>query len=209
MRRLLLVALAVLLLLTAVSCDRGEEQNVFLLEKGGYSDPETGVHYQPLSPAFEPMKSAALRGVALDDNDEVLREFLEIPELDSALWLCDDMMTVWYAGETAPDPATLTPRSLLVCEETSYSQERARFVAGEDDATIAQILTLWHTGEGTEEPTGELSFSRRLKLISAELTNIYYCFDFCVWDEQGYFYDRMAGRIVAVPVALCEMLMTH
>ena len=206
MRRLLSFALLLLLLLSLAACHREDEQNVFVMGNGGCTDTETGVLYLPLSPAFEPIKSQGTRGVLLDEEGEITRTFLGIPDLDSRLWLCDDLLTVWYAG-TPIDPATLTPRALLVCQETSFSQEITRFTVGTDDAVIDEILSLWRTGEATSEPGGELTDSRRLKLISAELLNIYYCIDFCVWDDrQGYLYDRYEGRIVALPQTLTELL---
>ena len=209
MRRLLLVFLAVLFVFSLASCGDKEKQNIFLLQNDGYTDPETGAWYKALPKAFEPVRSAATRGVAVYENGEVKYTFLEMPELDSKKWLCDDLRGVWYAGDWTLDPATLTPRALLIHEELSASFERKRLAVGSDDALIAEILTLWFTGEGTEEPIGEVSVVRRLRLISDELPGIYYCFDFYVCGGKGYFYDRTVARYVAVPLALSERLAAY
>ncbi len=208
MKRLLLVFLTLLLCLPLFACNK-EEQNVFVLQNGGYTDSETGIWYSGLPYAFEPVKSSAERGVALHADGQVKYTFLEIPDLDSKQWLCDDMRGVWYAGEFTVQPSTLTPRALLINEELSFSLERARLAIGQDDALIAEILTLWFTGEGVEEPIGEVTLSRRLRLISEELPSIYYCFDFYVCDGRGYFYDRVEARYVAVPESLSERLAAY
>ena len=210
MKRVLLALLALLLLLPLVACGGGKEhQNVFVLQNDGYIDPESGVWYAALPLAFEPVKSAATRGVAVYENGEVKYTFFEMPGLDSKTWLCDDLRGVWYAGEFQTDPATLTPRALVINEETAISIERARLAAGKDDALIGDILTLWFTGEPVAEPIGAVTVARRLRLLSEELPGIYYCFDFYVCGGQGYFYDRAGARYVAVPQTLCDAICVY
>ncbi|MBQ3063362.1 MAG: hypothetical protein IJC99_00975 [Clostridia bacterium] len=211
MKRLLLIFLALAILLPLASCgDKDKDrQNEFLLTNEGYTDSETGVWYRCLPYAYEPVKSADTRGVALYPDGTVRCTFLEMPDLDSKLWLCDDTRAVWYAGEWTVEPSTLTPRALLVCEEHSFSLERARLVQGTDDALIEEILSLWFTGASVAEPAGQATLTRRLRLVSAELPGIYYCFDFYMVGEQGYFVDRMAARFVALPDALGRTLAAY
>ena len=209
MKRILLIALALLMLVPLVACNKDEKQNVFVLRDDGYADPETGIWYRALPQAFEPVKSAAERGVATYPDGSVKYTFLEMPELDSKKWLCDSQRGVWYAGEWTVDPATLTPRALLICEEISFSLERTRLAAGTDDALISEIFTLWFTGNTVDEPIGEIGAARRLRLISAELPGIYYCFDFYVCGGQGYFYDRVEARYVALPQTLTDTILAY
>ena len=209
MKRILLLLLALLLALPLVACDKEEDVNLFILQNGGYTDTETGVLYQVLPYAYEPVKSAAQRGVARYEDGQVQYTFLEMPDLDSALWLCDDMRGVWYAGEWTLEPSALTPRALLICEELSFSLEKKRLAVGTDDALIDEILAVWFTGECASEPLGESTLARRIRLISAELPGIYYCFDFYMCGEQGYFCDRTLGRFVLLPQALTTLLAVY
>lgn len=209
MRRLLLIALALLLLLPLVACDKEEKQNIFTLQNDGYTDSETGIWYRALPQAFEPVKSVGERGVAVYEDGTVKYRFLEMPDLNSRQWLCDDLRGIWYAGEWTVEPAELTPHALLVCEELSFSLERARLVQGTDDALIGEILTLWFAGETVDEPVGEITLVRRLRMISEQLPGIYYCFNFYMCGGQGYFYDRFESRFVAVPQVLAERLAAY
>ena len=210
MKRILLLLLTLLLLLPLVACN-GEEKhdNVFVLQNGGYQDTQTGVWYRPLPLCYEPVKSAATRGVALFENGDVQYSFLEMPDLDSRLWLCDDLRGVWYAGEWTITPAALTPRALVVNEESAISLERARLAVGKDDALIGEILETWFLGEAVEEPIGEITVTRRLRLISEELPGIYYCFDFYMCNGQGYFYGRTEARYVAVSATVAAQLAAY
>ena len=203
MKRLILLLLA--LLLTCTAC-KANEHIAFLQDADGYgcTDTETGVHYTALPLYFEPAKVAAVRGIYTEKGSEYTLTYYEIPTLDPLLYLGDSERGVWCATQTLPTPEALTPTALLVCEEQAVSVEIYRFSAGTDDAAIAEILTLWFEGEATEKPEGARSFTHRIKLESAELPNIYYCFDYCMWGESAYFYEIFSGRTVAVPDALAE-----
>ena len=203
MKRLLLVLFALLFLLTG--CGRSE-YTAFLQDEDGYgcTDTETDIHYVALPLAFEPARVGAVRGVYNAKKSDYTRTYYEIPDLDPKLYLGDSERGVWCARETVPDPKALTPTALLVCEEQAVSVEIYRFSAGKDDAVIAEILALWFEGEAIEKPEGERSFSRRVKLASQELPNIYYCFEYCIIGENAYFYEMFSARTVAVPKALAE-----
>lgn len=202
MKRFLPILFALLLLLTACT-DRDAVK--FVLDEDGYgcTDTETGIHYTALDLAFEPASVAAVKGIYEAKGSDYTRTYYEIPGLDPTLYLGDSERGVWCAGE-APDPKCLTPTALLVCEEGAQSVEIYRFSAGKDDAVIAEILSLWFEGEGTEKPEGARDFSRGIKLQSAELPGIHYCFEYFVQGENAYFYEIFSRRTVAVPSALAE-----
>ncbi len=200
MKKLFPVLLALLLLFGGC---RGNKATAFSLDEDGYgcTDSETGIHYVAWDLAFEPASVTAVKGVYTAKNGTYTRTYYEIPGLDPARYLGDSERGVW--GVTAaPDPKTLTPEALLVCEEQAESVEIYRFSTGKDDAVIAEILALWFEGEAIEKPDGGRAFSRRLKLKSAELPGVYYCFDYFTQGENAYFYDVFWGRTVAVPAAL-------
>ncbi len=201
MKRFLLLLLAVLFLFTA--CGE-EEPAVFLRDADGYgiTDTETSIHYTVLSPAFEPAKTSNVRGVYTNEKSNATRTYYEIPSLDPTLYLADDERNIWCALDTPPEASDLTPTAILVCEEQEISVEVMRFSAGTDDAVIAEILTLWFKGEAVSKPEGDMTYTRRVKLVSSELPNIYYCFSFVMWGEQAYFYDLFSNRTVAVPQSL-------
>lgn len=203
MKRFILLLLA--LLLTCTAC-KDSDHTVFLQDEDGYgcTDTETGIHYTALPLSFEPAKVGKIRGVYTAKGSEHTLTYYEIPTLDTALYLGDSERGVWCAADTLPSPEKLTPTALLVCEEQAVSVEIYRFSTGTDDAVIAEILTLWFGGEAIEQPEGERSFTRRIKLQSAELPNIYYCFDYCIWGENAYFYELFSGRTVAVPDSLAQ-----
>lgn len=201
MKKLLPIFLALLLLLTAC---RGDKASTFLLDEDGYgcTDTKTGVHYVALDLAFEPASVTAVKGIYEAKKSDYTRTYYEIPGLDPALYLGDSERGVWCAADTLPDARRLTPTALLVCEEKAESVEIYRFSAGKDDALIAEILTLWFEGEGVDKPEGARDFSRRIKMQSAELANIHYCFEYFTQGENAYFYDLFSGRVVAVPATL-------
>lgn len=200
MKKLIPLLLALLLLLTGC---RGNKAPAFSLDEDGYgcTDPETGIHYVALDLAFEPASVTTVKGVYTAKNGTYTRTYYEIPGLDPTLYLGDNERGVWCAT-TLPDPKTLTPEALLVCEEQAESVEIYRFSAGKDDAVIAEILALWFEGEPIEKPEGGRAFSRRIKMKSAELPGIYYCFEYFTQGENAYFYDVFSGRTVAVPASV-------
>ena len=200
MKKLFPIVVSLLLLLTAC---RGGNATAFSLDEDGYgcTDSKTGIHYVAWDLAFEPASVLAIKGVYTAKNGTYTRTYYEIPGLDSALYLGDSERGVW--GVTAaPVPSALTPEALLVCEEKAESVEIYRFSAGKDDAVMAEILALWFEGEGIEKPEGGRDFSRRIKLKSAELPGIYYCFEYFTQGENAYFYDVFSRRTVAVPASI-------
>ena len=204
MKRLLPILLACLLLLA--SC-RDSKPATFALDEDGYgcTDLDTGIHYVALPLAFEPASVSAVKGTYTRENSSYTRTYYEIPGNDSALYLGDSERGVWCAAPTVPDPKQLTPTALLVCEELpATSVEIYRFSAGADDAVIARILALWFEGEAVERPEGARDLSRRIKMKSTQLVNIYYCFEYFTQGENAYFYDVYTKRTVAVPADLAE-----
>ncbi len=203
MKRLLSLLLVLLFLLTGC---RGSDEIPFLQDEDGYgcTDTETGIYYVALPPAFEPARVGAVRGVYRAEKSSHTRTYYEIPELDPTRYIGDSERGVWCVADAVPDPKALTPTALLVCEEGAVSVEIYRFSAGKDDAVIAEILSLWFEGETMEKPEGARAFSRRIKLQSKELPNIYYCFEYCIIGESACFYEMFSGRTVAVPEALAE-----
>lgn len=207
MKRILVLLLALSLLL--VGCGGGDDVatgNEFSRDAGGYgvTDTVTGIHYVALDLAFEPAVTSALIGTYADGA--YTRTFYKIEGLDPALYIADNELGVWYAGEGAPDPKALTVAAILVCEETAFSRELFRFSTGEQDETIAAIKSLWFEGESTDFPETNVQKKRSLKLSFAELPSLFYRFDFGVFEEGAFFFDRMSGRAVAVPDALAAEL---
>lgn len=203
MKRIAFLLLAALLLLT--SCGRDKLATITRDADGyGCTNTETGVHYTVLSPAFEPAKTSTARGLYTDKKTKKEHTYYEIPSLDPALYLADDEQNIWCAEQTLPEASTLTPVALLVCEEASISVEILRFSAANEPSTVGEILTLWFEGEAGHLPEGDMTYMRRVKLISEELPNIYYCFSFGVWGESAFFYDLFSGRAVEVPSTLAE-----
>lgn len=205
MKRLLPLVLVLMLLFSA--CQK-EKATAFLLDEDGYgcTDTKTGVHYTALPFAFEPAKTAALLGEYSDRDADYTRAYYEIPGLDPALYLADSELGVWCAAASLPDAKTLTPTAILICEQEAISVEIFRYEVGTDDTAVTEILSLWFSGENVDLPEGTRTLTRRLKLASTELPNIYYCFDFCLYGENAYFYDLFSERAVAVPAALATAL---
>lgn len=207
MKRILVLLLALSLLL--VGCGDGDDiatGNEFLQDDDGYgvTDTVTGIHYVALDLAFEPAVTSAVVGTYRDGA--YTRTFYQIEGLDPALYVADNELGVWYAGEGAPDPRTLTVTAILVCEQTAYSRELFRYAAGEQDVMIAAIKSLWLDGEGTDLPETDVQKKRSLKMSFSELPNLFYRFDFGVFEEGAFFFDRMSGRAVAVPPELAAEL---
>jgi len=202
MRKLLPFFLALLLLFTA--CGE-KEPAAFSLDEDGYgcTDTETGIHYAALPLSFEPILTETVRGVYTDRA--YTRTYYEIVDTDPRRYIGDNEGGVWYAGkEPIPAPEALTPTAVILFEEQAVSIETRRFSAGKDDGAIAEILSLWFEGEAVDGPEASYSFSRRVKMQSAELPNIYYCFEYRVFGESAYFCDVFSGRTVAVPASLAE-----
>lgn len=201
MKRLLLVFLAALFLLTA--CGE-KDPTVFLCDVDGYgiTDTETGIHYTALPSEFEPSALGAVRGAYTNEKSGAVFTYYEIPSLDPTQYLADEERNVWCALEVLPSPAALTPTAILFFEERAISVESMRFSADTEGAVVGEICTLWFEGEATAKPEGDMSYTRRVKIAFAELPNVYYCFSYVIWGEQAYFYDLFADRTVAVPADL-------
>jgi hypothetical protein len=207
MKRILVLLLALSLLL--VGCNGGDDAvtgHEFSQDADGYgvTDTVTGIHYVALDLAFEPAVTSAVVGTYT--NGAFTRTFYQIKDLDPALYVADNELGVWYAGEGKPDPKALTVTAILVCEQTAFSRELFRYAAGEGDLMIAAIKGLWFDGESTDFPESDVQKKRSLKMSFAELPNLFYCFDFGVFEEGAFFFDRMSGRAVAVPDALATEL---
>lgn len=209
MRRFLVLLLALLTLFVACDKDKsgGEASDLtpFLQDNDGYgvTNTESGVHYTALPISFESAASGEAVGEFYDKKADYRVTYHKIPGLSPDLYLVDSEMVVWYAdaAQAAPVPSALTPKALLVCEEGAISVEVLRLTAEVHAAEIGEALALWFEGETVQKPEGAATLSRGVKLVSSELTGIYYCFSFGAWESGAYFYD-LSGRAVAVPADL-------
>lgn len=203
MKRIAILLFSALLLFA--SCGK-DKLAVFTRDADGYgcTNTETGIHYTVLSPAFEPARTTTARGLYTNEETKKEHTYYEIPSLDPARYLADDEQNVWCAEQTLPEASALTPVALLVCTEASVSAEILRFSVTKDPVTVTEILTLWFEGEAGQLPEGDMAYMYRVKMISEELPNIYYCFSFGVWGEGAFLYDLFSGRVVAVPSALAD-----
>lgn len=192
--------LVLLLAVCALLCGCGGRER-YSLEEAGFvlADSETGVRYTALSPAFEPAKGGASLGAYRSATEEEV-SVRAIPGLEEALWLADDDKTVFCADTATPDPAAWVLTAVLFCEEDVVSVERCRLTAGANDAALALLRTLYFEGEDGVLPLTAAALVRRVKLVSAELPNIYYCFDYYRYEDgSAYFYERFSGRTVEIP----------
>ena len=208
MRRFLVL---LLVLLTAFAgCDRDKSSQsdlvAFLQDNDGYgvTNTESGVHYTALPFCFESIAGDEAVGEFYDKKADYRVTYHKIPGVDPAQYLVDSEMGVWYADATlqAPVPEALTPTALLVCEEGVVDVVLLRLLPTTHAAVIEEALTLWFEGEVTVKPETAATLSRGIKLASAELPGIYYCFSFGTWGEQAYFFEMFSGRAVAVPASL-------
>lgn len=172
----------------------------FSLTENGFalSDGKTGARYTVLSPAFEPARGGDKIGTYRDaaDREVTLRA---IPGLSESLWLADDEKNVYCACEALPDPAAWTLTAALFCEEDAISIERCRLAAGTDDMALSLLRSLYFEGADAVLPQTAASLVRRVKLVSEELPNVYYCFDYYRYDGAGaYFFERFSGRVVEI-----------
>ncbi len=209
MKRILTLLLVAVLVAALVGCN-GEGDvttgHAFSQDADGFgvTDTVTGIHYTALSLSFEPAVTAGLVGTYVDGT--YTRSFYEVKGLDTALYIADGEMGVWYAGEVPPDPVALTVTDALVCEQTAFSRELFRFSSGSDSEMIARIRQLWLEGEAAEYPQTTVLKKRTVKWKFTELANIFYCFDIGLFEEGAFFYDKMTGRAVAVPDELANEL---
>lgn len=210
MRRFLVLLLALLAVFVACDKDKDKTNNphlvAFLQDNDGYgvTNTESGVHYTALPLCFESAASGEAVGEFYDKKVDYRVTYHKIPGVSSDEYLVDSEMSVWYADATvaAPVPSALTPTALLVCEEGAVSVEVLRLVPATNATAIDEALTLWFEGEATTKPEAAATLLRGVKLVSAELPSIYYCFSFGMWGEDAYFFDLFSGRVVAVPPSL-------
>lgn len=198
MKRLLLLLLALLLLLS--SCT--DKPHVFAKSEDGtgYVDEKTGIFYRLLEGPYEPLASGETVGEYCNEKSGVSREFRAIPDLDSALFLADGNLNVYFSGQSMTPADQWAPSILLVCEEEVISVERKRFTAGTDDAAIARMLGLWFGTEVATLPLKTPRISYRLKLSGTLYPNLLYCFSFLYYGEgEAYFYDPIGRHTVALP----------
>lgn len=205
MKRLLLPLLALLLLFS--SC--GRPHTFVRSEDGtGYVDEKTDIFYRLLNEPYEPLASGETVGEYQYEKSGIVREFRVIPDLDEKLFLTDNNLNVYYAGDGMTPASQWAPALLLVCEEDAISVERKRFSAGTDDAAIQRILGLWF-GEstGASLPLKEPQLSYRLKLSGTLYPNLLYCFSFLYYGEgEAYFYDPIGRHTVALPEDVTALL---
>ena len=178
-------------------------------ENGAYIDQRTDIAYTLLDAAFEPANAGEEWGMYEDENSDFVRTFHTVEGLDPSLFLADDMLCVYYAGEDELKPQDWTVTAALLCFEDEKSIEQKRFTAAEHAAVIAELHTLWFSGEGNAEmPEFESPvYERRIKLAFAEYPSLYYCFTFAVYENgAGFLYEIASERTVALPAAFVEAL---
>ena len=192
MKRFLLLGLTLLLLLTSCSSVRRLERDA---EGYGYTDQKSGIYYAEMDACFEPARAGDVWGEYKNDKGDVTRTFRSIPDLDPALFLTDEYLNVYYAGDVAIDASVV-------------SVENFRFSAGSDDATVAAIRALWFESAGDAAlPLGKADYARRIKLTTTAYPNLFYCFSFLAYDSgEAYFYDANSRRTVVVPEELAAQM---
>lgn len=205
MKKFLLLLLSLVLLLCSCSGLRSFERDA---EGYGYTDKRSDLYYVELDAAFEPAKTGEAFGEYENEKTGAKRTFSEIPDLDPALFLTDEYLNVYYAGETPVDASKWELSAILVCDEDVISVEMFRFTAEKDAATVAEIRSLWFEGTGDAMlPFSDASYKRRIKMSCDAYPNLFYCFSFLAYDSgEAYFYDATSRRTVAVPDALVALL---
>ena len=205
MKKISLLLLALVLLLSSCSGIRTFERDA---EGYGYTDKKSGIYYAELDAAFEPAKTGEAFGEYKNGETGKTRTFSEIPELDPAVFLTDEYLNVYYAGEGALDASGWELSAILVCDEDVISVELFRFTAEKDATTLSAIRSLWFEGTGDAVlPFRDAVYKRRLKMSSTAYPNLFYCFSFLEYDNgEAYFYDAATRRTVAVPSDLSALL---
>lgn len=205
MKKLLLLLLPLLLLLSSCSNVRKFERDA---EGYGYTDTKSGLYYVELDAAFEPASAGEAWGEYKNKKTEKTRTFRTIPELEPTLFLTDEYLNVYYAGDTPPDAAKWEVSAILVCEEDVISVEDFRFTTEGDTETVNAIRSLWFEGVGDGVlPFKDADYKRRIKLSCEAYPNLLYSFSFLAYDTgEAYFYDASSRRTVAVPDTLAVLL---
>ena len=215
MRRFFILVLALLLLLTACNKDKSSQKDLvrFLRDDDGYgvTNTESGLHYTALPLYFESVGSGEAVGEYYDADFDYSVTYHQIPGVDTTAFLVDSEMSVWFADATQqePIPSALTPTALLVCEEGVISSVLFRLNVSTHADVVAEALSLWFEGEATVRPESAPTLLRGIKLVSEELTGIYYCFTFAMYGEDAYFYEIFTGRTVALPAALAAYFVNY
>jgi len=201
---LLLLALSLLL----VGCKDRLPAFAVDADGNGYTNEETGVHYVALDFPYEAVGRGEAVGVYDHPKLDYSHVFYAIPDEDPTLFLTDDSMTVWYAGEVAIDAAEWELSAVIVCREDVVSVELFALTVGEEDAAIDEVQALWFSGEEAELPEGSAAVSRTVKLATDAYPGIYYSFYFYWYESgEGYFFAPVSGRCVAVPDNLTEQFL--
>ncbi|MBQ8339424.1 MAG: hypothetical protein IJY16_03150 [Clostridia bacterium] len=199
------VLLLLLLSLLLAGCKQGLPVFTVDADGNGYTNKETGVHYAALDFHYEAVKRGTAVGAYTNKKLDYTRSFYSIPGVDASLFLTDDDLTVWYAGDAVIDAATWELSGVLICQEEAISVELFGLLPGEEDAAIAEIQTLWFSGEATELPEGTAMLCRTVKLSTKAWPGLYYSFYFYLYESgEAYFYAPVPSRAVAVPEALVE-----
>ena len=205
MKKISLLLLALVLLLSSCAGVRTFERD----EQGyGYTDKRSDLYYAELDDAFEPAKTGDVFGEYENKETGAKRIFSVIPDLDPTLFLTDDYLNVYYAGETTIDAAKWQITAVLVCNEDVISVEEFRFTAAADAAAVADIRALWfETASDAVLPFSSAVYKRRIKMSCDAYPNLLYCFSFLEYENgEAYFYDASTRRAVAVPDALASLL---
>lgn len=205
MKKLLLLLLPIVLLLSSCSDVRKFERDA---DGYGYTDTKSKLYYAELDAAFEPVSAGEIWGEYENEKTGKTRTFRTIPDLEPTLFLADEYLNVYYAGDTPLDAAKWEISLILICEEDAISVEDFRFTAKENAETVSTIRSLWFEGAGDATlPFGDAAYKRRVKLSCDAYPNLLYSFSFLAYDSgDSYFYDASSRRTVAVPQALASLL---
>ena len=212
MKRSLLLLLVLILVTAALpACKKDGESSLptfSLTEDGfGYVNDETGVVYTAADFCYQSIATGEAVGTYTHKKTGYVHTLYRIKGLDPEKYLTDEDGSVWCAGEALTNPQSWTLQSVIFCEEDAVSVEANRFSKGTDDEAIAEVCRLWFSGEEIEKPTAELLKFRSVKLVSEELPQICYVFDFYLYEDGGaVFFELFSGRCVAVPAALIERI---
>ena len=193
------------MLLLFVGC--AKEKGTFTRDEDGYgyTDEKSGVHYVIQDATFEAARAGEEIGYYEEEKSGYQRKFHAIPELDSARFLTDGSGNVYCADGETLDVSSWMITNLYVCEEDAVGVARG-FVT--DAASLASIKAAWLDGEEAELPLTKATHARRLKMVSSEHPNIYYCISFFVYEDGSAYFRLAEERITrAVPSEITAILL--
>lgn len=197
--RIGIVLLALLLLLTSCSARFARDEDGY-----GYTDTKTDRHYRVLDAAYEAARVGEKLGEYKDRKNGVARTFHSIPDLDPRRFLADATGMVLCADETLPDATEWEIASVLVCDEDAVSIVIKTLT---DKETASAVADAWFSGEEAELPLDKATHTARVKLTTAELPNLLYCFSFYVYENgDGYCYDATQRRAIALSSEMTALL---